>query len=306
MHPASGQRSLSAHPSAKFFRKKPENPGKPRKKAHSALSGATAIETPQLRWAGFLPQLLQLDSLPAHVSMESRPVAVGNASWRARGADSEVCRNFLSNGDDYREAAVWLALSPPPISGVSWAARVEVRPEPGLCLHRVPGPQIGFAIASIGCHRGVARFARGLRACPWQFASSPPGRALPPSEPCNPAPPCGWRACSAPNPDSIPAAAHDARPPPVPAGAESAGSKAADSRAGDSGSRSLSRSLPPAATPSPTGPGRFQRRARNAAFGLRRVGCDPLDVELLQRPSNLGQLLLRSIPRMDGPRRDLK
>jgi hypothetical protein len=36
------------------------------------------------------------------------------------------------------------------------------------------------------------------------------------------------------------------------------------------------------------------------------MGRDPLDVQLLQRPANLGQLLFRSIPVMAGPGRDLK
>src|SRR3989442_13332541 len=36
------------------------------------------------------------------------------------------------------------------------------------------------------------------------------------------------------------------------------------------------------------------------------MGCDPTDVEFLQGPSNLAQLLLGSIAMMDGPRCDLK
>ena len=36
------------------------------------------------------------------------------------------------------------------------------------------------------------------------------------------------------------------------------------------------------------------------------MGRDPLDVQFLQRPANLGQLLFWSIPVMAGPRRDLK
>src|ERR1022692_2613433 len=48
------------------------------------------------------------------------------------------------------------------------------------------------------------------------------------------------------------------------------------------------------------------KRTLHAPLGLRRMGRDPLEVQLLQGPANLGQLLFRSIPVMAGPRRDLK
>ena len=43
------------------------------------------------------------------------------------------------------------------------------------------------------------------------------------------------------------------------------------------------------------------KRTLNAPLGLRGMGRDPLDVQLLQRPANLGQLLFRIIPVMVGP-----
>src|SRR6202011_4147361 len=47
-------------------------------------------------------------------------------------------------------------------------------------------------------------------------------------------------------------------------------------------------------------------RALNAPLGLRRMGRDPLDVQLLQRPSDLAQLLLGGVSVMDRAGRNLK
>jgi hypothetical protein len=47
-------------------------------------------------------------------------------------------------------------------------------------------------------------------------------------------------------------------------------------------------------------------RALNPSVGLRRMGRDPLNVQILERPSDLALLLLRSVPVMDAAGRDLK
>jgi hypothetical protein len=47
-------------------------------------------------------------------------------------------------------------------------------------------------------------------------------------------------------------------------------------------------------------------RAANGGIGLRRMACDPLNAEFLERSADLGQLLLPSIAMTNRPVRHLR
>src|SRR4029077_16825812 len=150
-----------------------------------------------------------------------------NPTELARSVDWATARKPLTSAGGSREVAAEPVPSPPPIARLERGVCQDALRLPGAWCHSVPGPRFDFASASICFHPVVALAARGLHACPGQFARAPPDTSRHPSGPYNPGLRYGFPECSAPNPDWFPPALYGGHPPPAAARNQSADSTAA-------------------------------------------------------------------------------